>query len=510
MSKRKRAQVNINIGELDQLLDEACERPMDKAESEKVKTALHVLAQYLERKRSSEKTSAVAPGAEGEAPAAEQTAKPKAKGHGRTAAAEFSGAAKVSVEHETLHRGDPCPECGQGKVYPQKEPSPLIRITGQAPLAATVYELERMRCNGCGEVFTAEAPAGAGCEKFDEKAMAMLTLMKYGTGMPFHRLEQLQASLGVPLATSTQWEVAEEVAELCKPAHEEFVRQAAQGELLHNDDTGMRVLKVKRSEGEARTGVFSSGIVAAGEHEIALFFTGRQHAGENLMDVLRQRAANLPPPVLMCDALSRNEPKGIELVVANCLAHGRRQFVEVAEQFPPECRFVLETLAGVYANDGAARERGLTPEGRLEFHQLHSGPLMEKLKNWMDRQIGERRVEPNSGLGKAIGYFQRHWDKLTRFLRRAGVPLDNNICERALKRVVLHRNNALFYRTLHGAEVGDLCMSLIHTCSLNRVNPFDYLTELLRHAVEVKADPARWMPWNYRETLASPEDPHNS
>ena len=111
-------------------------------------------------------------------------------------------------------------------------------------------------------------------------------------------------------------------------------------------------------------------------------------------------------------------------------------------------------------------------------------------------------VEPNSGLGKAITYFLRHWKGLTAFLREVGAPLDNNICERALKRAVLHRKNALFYRTLHGSEVGDLFMSLIHTCELCGANPFDYLSALQRHTGRLSAKPAAWMPWNYRERVA--------
>src|SRR6185369_17924998 len=113
----------------------------------------------------------------------------------------------------------------------------------------------------------------------------------------------------------------------------------------------------------------------------------RQHAGENIADVLKQRAKNLSPPIQMCDALSRNVPKlpsGVEILVANCLAHGRRQFVEVAANFPEECRYVLETLGGVWYHDELAREQKLTPEERLRFHQQHSGPLMKGLKEWME------------------------------------------------------------------------------------------------------------------------------
>ena len=144
----------------------------------------------------------------------------------------------------------------------------------------------------------------------------------------------------------------------------------------------------------------------------------------------------------------------------------------------------------------------MSAEERLHFHQEHSGPVMEKLHTWCHVQFEERKVEPNSGLGQAISYLVKHWEKLTLFLRVAGALIDNNLVERALKKAILHRKNSLFYKTRKGAQMGDLFMGLIHTCELNGVNPFDYLTELQRHAGEVKRDPAEWMPWNYRQALA--------
>ncbi len=300
----------------------------------------------------------------------------------------------------------------------------------------------------------------------------MIAQLKYGSGTPFYRLEQLERHLGIPLPAATQWEVVEEAAEAIKPARDELLRQAAQGEVLHNDDTGMRVLRLAREAGDQRSGVFTSGIVATMQgRQIALYFTGPKHAGENLADVLKRRAAKLPPLIQMSDALSRNVPKlpaGVEMLLARCLAHGRRQFVEVAQNFPDQCRYVLETLGEVYGYDAEARERGLSPEERLRFHQEHSQPLMDKLHAWLEAQFAERKTEPNSGLGKAITYLLRHWKGLTLFLREARAPLDNNLVERALKRAVLHRKNALFYRTVNGAQVGDLFMSLIHTCRVVR------------------------------------------
>jgi hypothetical protein len=307
----------------------------------------------------------------------------------------------------------------------------------------------------------------------------------------------------MPLPAATQWELVAAAAKPLRLALEELIRQAAQGRVMHNDDTSMRILRLIREPDDKRTGIFTSGIVSlVGAWTIALFFTGRKHAGENIADVLKQRAHELPAPIQMCDALSRNTPKGVETLVANCLAHGRRQVVEVVDHFPEECRYMLETLGGVYHNDAVSRERELSPEDRLHFHQEHSGPLMNGLHVWMEAQFAEHKTEPNSGLGKAISYLLNHWSKLTVFLRQPGSPIDNNIVERSLKKAILNRRNALFYKTLNGAAVGDLFMSLIHTCELNGANPFDYLTELLRHSEGLKQSPSEWMPWNYRETLA--------
>jgi transposase len=501
--KTSRRRLDVDVEELDRVIDAAENGPLSKADRQKLKTTLHALVERLAQKRNTEKTNSVLePKTSSSAAVEPPEPEPSAPaGHGRNAASAFTGAEKVSVQHAQLKPGDPCPECREGRVYRQKEPKALIRIVGQAPLKATVFEMERLRCNACCQVFTAEEPAGVGAGKYDMTAVAMIALLKYGTGMPFNRMERLEGQLGMPLAAATQWELMEAAAKPIEPVLEEFIRQAAQGGVMHNDDTSMRVLKLVRSNDDGRSGVFTSGIVSiSGGRKIALYFTGWKHAGENLADVLRWRAAELDAPIQMCDALSRNTPKlaGVQVLLANCLAHGRRQVVDVAANFPEECRHVLESLGAVYSFDAEAKERGLTPEERLTFHQSNSAPVMDDLHQWLKNQFAERKTEPNSGLGKAISYLLRHWPELTLFLRQAGAPLDNNIAERMLKKAILHRKNALFYKTMNGARVGDLFMSLIHTCELNKVNPFDYLTALLRHPAELSVCPAEWMPWSYK------------
>ena len=442
------------------------------------------------------------------APAHEEPKAAPREGHGRNAAKDYPGATTIKVEHRSLRAAERCPQCRRGKLY-EMDPGVLVRVSGQAPLAATVYELQKLRCNLCLEVFNTEPPEAVGPEKYDAGAASMIALLKYGSGLPFYRLAGLQQGLGIPLPSSTQWEIVLNTAGLVKPALEELIRQAAQGELVHNDDTTMKILspcgarEVSPTQ-DARSAIFTSGILSRREgRTIALFFTGKQHAGENLAQVLAQRATDLGPPVQMCDALSRNAPGAFKTILANCLAHARRKYVEVAAQFPEQCRFVLETLAQVYHNDALCKAQKHSPGERLLFHQAHSEPLMTKLKTWLSDQITQHQVEPNSNLGQAIGYMNKHWNELTLFLRKAGAPLDNNACEQVLKRAILHRKNALFYKTDKGAEVGDTFMSLIHTCALVGANTFDYLNALQQHARALSHNPGQWMPWNYRDTLCA-------
>jgi transposase len=440
--------------------------------------------------------------------------KKKRKGHGRVAAADYLTAEHISVPHESLQPGDPCLHCECGNVYELK-PAPILRIVGQAPLVATCWDCGRLRCATCGFLYTARAPQEAQGGKYDETAVSMIAILHYGAGMPFHRLDHLQRDLDTPLPASTQWDLADEGADLVEPARNELLRIAAQGEVMHNDDSYMRILELmgkRRAKLLAsgllpdpeRTGIFTTAVVAIVPDigTIALFFTGRKHAGENLALVLDKRAKDLPPPIQMGDALTRNLPNGHEVIDSNCIAHGRRKIVDEIDNYPIKCRFIIERLALVYKLDDECKARGASDEERLLAHQTSSAPLMEEVRAYMAAELAEKRVEPNSDLGQAFNYFLKRWEKFTLFLRKPGAPLDNNIAERALKMTIRHRKGSLFYRTQRGAHVGDVFMTLIHTAELHHQNPYDYLTALQRNYKAVAEKPADWMPWNYRHTLA--------
>jgi transposase len=436
------------------------------------------------------------------------TSRPR-KGHGRNGAQAYRDARVVECEHGAVQAGQLCPQCGAGRVY-ESPPKVIVKVVGQAPLAATVYRVQRLRCRLCDAIYCAPVPeAVAAAPKYDASCASMIALLRYGNGMPFYRLQELQASLHVPLPDATQWDIVEQAVPAPRCVYKELIRQAAQAPLLHNDDTPARVLALMRERKQAEAAgkatakaINTSGIVALlGEHRVVLFFTGHAHAGQNLELVLAERAQELAPPMHMCDALSSNMAGEFVTIVCHCMAHARRQVLDVLEHFPDQGRHVVEVLGRVYANDEDCRTHQRSPEQRLAYHQEHSGPVMNELKAWIDERFERREVEPNSGLGQALRYLLNHWEPLTLFLRRAGAPLDNNITERALKRAIRHRRNSLFYKTTRGAEVGDIYMSVIHTCALCGVNAFEYLQALQLHAKDVMARAAQWLPWNFHQQL---------
>lgn len=445
----------------------------------------------------------------------EEEGKRRAKGHGRIPASAYPKADVVAVAHPTLHAGDRCPDCTRGRLHALPEPARIVRIIGQAPLAAVCHDCERLRCGGCGTVFTARTPAEAQGPKYAGSAAAMIAQLHYGAGMPFHRLARLQSNLQTPVPASTQWQVVREHADALRPVFDALKQCAAHGEVLHNDDTYVRILELMgkrraellkdgKLESPDRTGLFTTGVVAKTDRgPIALFFSGRQHAGENLDDLLDERTAALGAPILMCDGLSRNLPAQHDVVLSNCTVHGRRNIVDEANNFPAECRHVLEQLALVFRNEATTKKLGLTAEQRLAFHQQESGPVMDALKKWLDEQLEGKRVEPNSGLGQSYRYLLTRWEPLTLFLRVPGAPIDNNVCERILKMAIRLRNASLFYKSLRGASVGDLYMSLIFTAELHGENAFEYLQALLEHEGELKDAPSDWLPWSFRAALAA-------
>jgi transposase len=420
------------------------------------------------------------------------------RGHGRRSSSDYPGAVRVRCTDPQRQAGDRC-ACG-GRLYDTQEPAVFLRFTGQPLVGATQYEQSVLRCSSCQQRFTAPLPGDIPAEKYDATADVAMVMAKYAAGLPFHRLAEMQQAWGVPLSESVQWERCEAVADALFPVYLHLRMLAVQAEVLISDDTRVQILSCEQENqqraADERQGLHTTGLVAESSeppHATVLYASGRKHAGENVSDLLHSRSAELAPPLQVGDALAANWSHPVPVIAVKCLAHARRQFTDIEDLFPEECRQVRDALATVYHYD--AETKTMTPEQRLTHHQRYSAPVMEQLRCWIDEQFQQRKVEPNSVLGKALAYLQRHWEGLTQFLRHGRAPLDSNAVERALKRVVLHRKNALFFRTEHGAAVGDILMSVIETCRVNGMRAGEYLVKVVRNRRAVRENPAGWLPW---------------
>jgi hypothetical protein len=434
----------------------------------------------------------------------QQLPRKRARGHGRNDVDKYWGAKRVHCADADLYLGAPCPDklC-QGHLQHYYKDEPFIRLEGQPLVGATRYDQERFRCSHCDRCFSAKLPEGVPPEKYAPSADAMIVMARYGFTIPWYRLECMQQQFGIPLPASVQWERSESVANCLLAIFLHLQLIGAQSEMMYHDDTGVRILRPLPPKSDDRTGLFTTGIVLEyGAWKIALYKSGRAHAGENAAELLKKRAPELKPINKMSDASSRNNKPSVSANIMYCLAHARGRFKKIEGNNTEECRRVIDIISRVYDIEDETRE--MTKEQRLRHHQQHSLPLMESLRTSFSEQLDKHIVEPNSALGGAYNYVLDHFRELTAFTKIPGAPLDNNTCERILRLVVLHRKNSLFYRNDYGAFIGDLLMSIISTCRLNKADPYQYIITIIEHAREARFHPQVWLPWNYRQQLSEP------
>lgn len=466
------------------------------------------------------------------------TASPEAsarrRGHGRRGATSYPGARVVACPHTEWQKGAACPcGCG-GQLYELKEPAPCLQWTGAPLLQATRYDRQVLRCSGCQRRFAAALPDGVTHETFDATADVALALTKYGAATPWERTARLQSMCGLPLPPTVQWERCEVMADALLPVYLALEKTAAQAETLGADDTKVRILahekrrrelsasnrsnrsntsnrnksapvtkrqSVKKKKAEELRATNTTGIVTLTPPAVTLFNSGAQHAGERMGALLKFRAPDAPAAKQMGDALSHNWSHAQAVAVAKCWAHARRKLVELEATFPAACAVVLAWIGQLYHHEKATQ--GMSASERLAYHQAHSQPVLDELQRWLAQQREKKLVEPNSALGSALSYLENHWVGLTEFMRTENIPLDNNATERALRGPVLLRKNALFFRTQHGADVGDILQSVLQTCARHGVNAWEYLLAVRRHPRAVRENPTNWLPWVWQSQTAT-------
>jgi len=438
--------------------------------------------------------------------------------HGRLSAADYTGLQTVPIAHADpfLAKGK-CPDCAacntKGNLTPLS-PRMVVLLESSPLISGAKYELEQSRCTKCQKYFVASMPENLeNRPKYDYSCYTQIAVWHYYGGMPFNRLEFLQQAQGVPLPDATQYDLMKSLYHRVGQPVINVLRQMGANacKLLFDDTTGRVVEQMveanqTNSEKKSNSNVHATALLAEYEgHKICLFDTNTTPAGKTLKKLLQERTKDTPF-LTMSDGLKSNfedmeDSLMARWVICMCLSHSRRKFHELLGTKNKDIDFILDIMSQVYGNERYCKQENVGDEGRLIYHQKHSGPLMAALYAWLNNLILHKQVEPNSRFGEAIFYLLKGWEHFTQFLKVPGAPLDNNPCEQMIKVMIRYRNNSRFYRTFFGASMGDAFMSIIHTAALAQVNVFDYLNQLQIHEEDVQTNPSRWLPWNYQQTL---------
>jgi transposase len=420
--------------------------------------------------------------------------------------------------------GQTCPACNHGKLY-KYSPGNLLRITGQMPYSAENHVTEQLRCNGCHKIYKANLPThiledGNANQQYGYSARTLMVINKFFTGTPYNHQSNLSEIFGLSISASTIFDQSEYVANDVMPIYYELMRGAANARNFLIDDTHNRILeqepevRAKRNgKGtQTRTGVYTSGLIALlpNNREIVLFETSLGHAGEHLDKILSKRDPGLEKPIIMSDGLNSNTPTVIEVEQTNCNAHSRRQFYDLESKYPKEIKWLLEQYSTIWKNEEKIRENNLNLEQRLKYHQENSLPVMERIKEWAINKQKEEDFEENSSLGKAVKYLLKRYKNLIKFCKVLGALIDNNRMEETLKIIIRGRKTAYFYKTINGAGVANVLISIIATAYRADINVFDYLLFLQKNKEEVKKKPHLWLPWNYAEQITKLNEERSS
>lgn len=439
---------------------------------------------------------------------------------GRRGHEDFAGAPKHTHCSLDQHLGNGCqePDCN-GKLYHFRRDGKfrtLVRISGQAPLRAERHEFKDLRCNQCNKVYAVPAPEsllkdGPIDQMYGYSAIATVATYKYMGGTPWYRQSKLCHDLGIDISPSTQWDLCERLADSLLAIYRYFKILAADGRLFYGDDTTYLVLNersaIKTRRGTKietlRTGSHTSGVISElpdGRH-IVLLKTGILHAGEWLDEIMQHRSSGLAPPLHMADRSSSNPVTVRETIELACNAHARIKFASIEKNFKRACGWVLSIYEKVYKKDAHTKKMGMNPAERQKYLKAEALPLMESLFAKAVGELSGRLVEPNSGLGEAYQYLLNHREELLGFITHLGAPIDNLLCERQMKQIVMMRKNSWFYLNGNGAAVSDVIKSVGETVVMAAGNPYEYFTTIQRHADEVRERPEDYLPWNYKETL---------
>lgn len=309
---------------------------------------------------------------------------------------------------------------------------------------------------------------------------------KCADSLPLYRIERMLERAGCPIARSTLCGLFHRAAELLTPIYERVLDTARHDPYVHADETTLKV--------QAKEQCLTGWIWTVLSNKAIAYVFDESRRGSVAVRLLGGTQGNL-----VIDGYSAynavTDVEGRQRV--GCWGHARRKFFE-AMTTVPEAREVLDLIVKLYVIEHRAAEQDiLGTEAHGLLRRTESREVVEAIETWIDEHDG--RYPPKSKMGRAITYAAKQRKALARFLADPQLPLDNNFAERALRIVALGRKNFLFAGHVEGAQNLAILQTVVATCALHGVNPYEYIKDLL---IRMQSLPASQiddvLPWNWK------------
>ena len=405
-------------------------------------------------------------------------AKPKRPGHGRRELPDHLP--REVVRHEIPPEQRACPGCGQERVEIGCESSEQLEYV-PASFKVLVHERVKYACRGCQEHVAIAAPAPKPIEKGlpGPGLLAHTTLAKYGDHLPLYRLEDIAARSGIVLRRSTLCDWIARAAELAEPLYRHMIGRVLASQVLHTDDTTVKMLDPPR---ESRTARFWGYLGDSGHPYVVYRFTeSRKRDGPATFLATFEG-------YLQADAYGGYDGiySGGRVREVACWAHARRKWDQARTTDPARSHHVLALIQQLYRIERDAK--GLTPEEKRAIRQKHSLPILTELEAWLEAE--RPHLLPKSPAGQAATYVRNQWAALNRYCESGLLSIDNNAAERAMKPCAIGRKNWLFVGSRTGGERAAVLLSLVQSCKHNQVEPWAYLRDIFDRLPRLGPNPA--------------------
>lgn len=315
--------------------------------------------------------------------------------------------------------------------------------------------------------------------KVGASVLALIIIQKFVDHLPLYRQIEMFKRMGMDIPSSTMSDWVKLAGELIAPLYECLVKKILQSDYLQADETRIQVLDRDKKKKTHRGWYWTYRDVKSG----AVFFEYHESRGrEGPKGRLKNFEGHLQSDGYEVYTYFDKD----KITLLHCMAHARRYFEQALENDKERAEFVLKEIQKLYAVEKQCREKKLTHHERLALRQEKSLSVLTSLHQWLKETIVQ--VTPTSAIGKAVAYALPRWDKLMIYCSVGKLEIDNNLVENVIRPIAIGRKNYLFAGSHEAAQNAAMFYSLLGTCKLKGIEPFEWLKNLFEILPDWKAN----------------------